>query len=474
MRYELLIVIAAISTLFFTWLSFDDEQMLNTITVKTADTHEHLNPTDNLIEEGVYSLRGNQPYAVRMPGYAFAYLPLRIMFATEQARLLLIILQLTFFTLSVWLSFKWLSEVIQARIALAFVLLFTLFNYLNHIHFKLLPVSLSISVLLTLFYLHHILIRKRKFGIANLLLFGFLATWLFFLRPFLGPLLIIWMLLIISHIPSQKFKAMMVIFIPLLVIEGSWIMRNYLAFDRFIPLQTTFAGGDFEDHYKDEETKGSILALRPFISGFGGDNVWYFPRSEMSWLLSEADDRKAKEVFPEVVFSSGITSEELDEFKQLILHSYQNYDPVTEAEITAKAVDLDTRLKTAHPIYYYVTSRLKTLADLFTSNVTQDWSSVSFAEASLASKIYRLACVALWMIVMPLGALISLFAAFRRLRLHYPLIIWGMIFIFLYLVNFVHFQYFIFAYIAAFLLIAQVVGKNPLVENISDRLRLIR
>lgn len=473
-RSSVYIVLATIVTLAFTWFSFEDGQMLNSLTVKTADTHEHLNPSDNFIDRGIYALRGDEPYAVRMPGYAFPYLPLRLFFPVEVARVVLVILQLLFYTWSILLTFRWLQKSLQPRLALAAVLVFVFFNYLNHIHFKLLPVSFAMSALLMLFYLHHRITFSQQRTTGLLFTFGLFATWLFFLRPFLGPILIVWMLLLSARSPAQTFRSLVLVFLPLVIIETAWITRNYMAFDRFVPLQTTFAGGEFEDHYKDEETKASILALRPFISGFGGDNVWYFPKSEMSWFLSGEDKRTADEVFPEIVFNAGISAEELHSYKQLIQDSYKTYDPVNEAAITAKARELNTQLKSAAPFHYHITARFHTLLNLFSANVTQDWNSGSFTEASLLSKGYRLICVALWFIVMSLGVILSLLSVFNLRKLHYTLLIWGMLFLFLYIVNFIHFQYFIFAYMAAFMLISELLGKSNLIHILSQRLRLLR
>lgn len=459
-RPRVLIAAIAALTLFFNFQSFEPDRMLNAITLKTADTPEHLNPTDFLIEKGMYSINGNDPYAVRMPGYAFPYVLLRTFLEKDAARSALIVLQWLFWVLALVLSYSWLSKRVPPWYAFVAVVLLTVFNYMSHLHFSLLPVSLAMSVLLVLFYLHHQLSDDRNASAFKLLLFGALLTWLFFLRPFLLPLLLVWPPVLALNRGARRWRVLFLVVLPIVVIESAWIVRNYVAFDRFVPLQTTFVRQSFDDHYKTTSTKESVLPIRRFIAGFGGENVWYFKDSHMGWFLSVADDRQPKQVFPPNVFDAGITSDELTAFKHLIAQSYANYQPETEAEVAAKAKNLTQRLKANDPVAFYTTARLKMLMRMLKQNVSQDWPAGGFGQASLPGKAFRLACQLLWVLSFTAGLVLCVTLVLTPKSWHFATLIGGLVVMFTFSIEFMHFQYFVFSYLAAFVLLAVTIGRR--------------
>ena len=466
------LLLVTLLTLFVQRSYYDHRQMLNPLTVQSNDTPEHLNPSDNLIEKGIYSYDGTTAYAARMPGYAFPYVMVRWAFDQETSRLILIVLQILLYCAAIALSFSWLSERYGPTMAFSGLAKLVVFNYVTHVHFRLLPVSFAISLVLILLYLHHRLLRTEHFRFNLGVIFGALLTWLVFLRPFFLPIALLWPLVILWQRGKWSLKALAVFFVPFALVEGAWIGRNYAAFDAFIPLQTTFTNTDGIDHYSATATKQSVLHLRPFISGFGGDNVWYFPGSQMAWFIRADDAREVSQVFPAQVFNAGITKNELEGLKATIVESYKVYNPEAEEQIAVTADDLTNRLRANSWFDFYVVARIKSLSSMVAMNVSQDWPMPPFAQSSILGKAYRLISVALWAVVFAGGLLLGVPRLFKKRSFELVLILFGLTFIFVYLVQFLHYQYFVFAWMAAFFIWMDVISELPVISRIMKAFRL--
>lgn len=468
------LVLLTFVVLFLHWSNFDGGQMSSVLSVRSNDTNEHLGASDNLIENGTYSLDGETPYAARMPGYAFPYVFVRAVFDQSTARFLLIILQIVLYALAVVLSYRWLSERYGAGLAFSAMAKLVVFNYVTHVHFRLLPVSLALSVVMILLYLHHRILRADSYRNGQLLLFGSLLTWLVFLRPFFLPIALLWPLVLLWQTGRWRFKPLLLLFLPFAVVESGWIARNYAALGSFVPLQTTFTSNDTNDYYSATATKRSVMHLRPFIAGFGGSNVWYFPGTHMDWFLSADDIREAKDIFPKEVFNAGIEPNELDELKRNIARSYTAYSPELEQAIADSADVLTKRLKGYSWFNFYVTARVKALVAMTATNVTQDWPMRPFSEASIPGKVYRVLCVLLWALVFGGGLLIGIVQLARRRSFELILILYGITFIFVYLVEFLHYQYFVFAWVAAFFLWMDVMTRVSIIQRFLSRIGFSR
>ena len=458
-RFDLWLVVLTVATLIAHWANFESGQMISSLIVSANDTEEHLGATDQWVDTGSYSLDGETPYAARMPGYAFPYVVLRLLFEKEASRALLVLFQLALYVVSVWLSYRWLSERYGAILAFSGMTKLVVFNYMTHIHFKLLPVSIAVSLFLILFFLHYRLLKSDRLKPRLLLLFGVLLTWLGFLRPYMIPFALLWPLVLLWQRGRWQLKPLVFLFLPFALVEGAWVGRNLAAFGELIPLQTTFTGQDKEDFYRSTSTKQSVMHLRPFIMGFGGDNVWYFPGSAMGWFLSTADQRDPSEAFPQRVFDSGISAKELVDLKLLIAESYRSYTPAKEAEIVRFADGLSQRLRDQSWFDFYIAGRFKAFNRMVFLNVSQDWPMAPYGEQGILGKLYRLACVVFWAVILLGGLALVLPKLFRRYSFMYAFILYGTVFMFLYLFKFMHYQYFIFAWIAAFFIWMDALGS---------------
>lgn len=466
---RLWLVVLTSATLLLHWMNFDDRQMVSALIVSANDTEEHLGATDNWVETGHYSLDGEAPFAARMPGYAFPYVALRLVLDEVPARTVLVVIQLLLYLVAISLSYSWLSERYGATLAFAGAAKLVVFNYVTHVHFRLLPVSFAISLVLILFFLHYRMLRSETIKPAVLLLFGALLTWLGFLRPFLLPIVLLWPLLLMWQRGRWRLKPLVLLFLPFALVEGAWVGRNFAAFGAFVPLQTTFVGHDKADFYRATSTKQSVLHLRPFIIGFGGENVWYFPGSAMHWFLQPADQRMPGEVFPPNVFNAGISADELTELKELIGQSYTAYSDETENEIAARADGLTQRLREHSVLHFYVFGRAKAFARTVASNVTQDWPMAAFAEIGPFGKLYRLVCVAFWAIVFAGGLVLALPRLFRRKGFESVVLLYGTSLLFIFVVQFLHYQYFVYAWLAAFFIWMDAIGSSGRMEKLLAR-----
>lgn len=447
------VILTVLAALILTYLLIQPKGLFSSIYIEAADTKEHLESTDNFIENGVFSLGDDEPTAIRMPGYAMAYFPLRAILPKAYARQALLLLQMAAYMVGVYCLLLFFLEngisLVIAKISIAF---FVFVNYLNPLHFQLLPVSLAISLFLILTYLIHFLKNVEKANKLTLLAVGFTCIWLGFLRPFLLPFLILLPALLWLLIKKIRLKHVIWIYIPMAIVEGFWITRNYVTFQEFIPLQTTFAQTDQNDFYKNTGTKQSLVVLRGFIAGFGGDNVWYFPESHMHWFLTETDVRRVEHVFPKQVFDAGIKEESLIELKKLILNSRLSYELFLEDKIKSTALEFEDQLKANTPFQYYFVSRVKFVAHMIFSNVTQDWPTYSYAESPIYIKLYKVAMLGFYLFCLGFAFLTALLIPLNKdLWFHYTFIGFNLI-LFPYVIKFNHYQYFAYAFISCFIL----------------------
>jgi hypothetical protein len=95
-----------------------------------------------------------------------------------------------------------------------------------------------------------------------------------------------------------------------------------------------------------------------------------------------------------------------------------------------------------------------------------------FAQSSILGKAYRLISVGLWAVVFGGGLLLGVPRLFRKRSFELVLILFGLTFIFVYLVQFLHYQYFVFAWIAAFFIWMDVISKLPVLSRIMKAFRL--
>lgn len=432
------------------------------------DYAELLQPVDHYFISGTYekNLGSNVSYAGRLPGYSFIYLLLRLVLPQPLALLSLVLLQIILFSIATYCIGVMLHKITKNNAVFFLSITFISFlAYFNPWHRLTVPESFSVSAFIfALFYIHNYFSSLKT---SHLLLCGFFLTWTFFLRGFLLPYILIFGAILCIHLFKNNrknilsiLKSLALFSLPFFILEGAWITRNYLSLHQFIPLQTTFAPGtsNLSEYHLDSPYKGSILELRTFIASWGGNNVHYYPNSEISYFLTSSIPENYFP-FPSHLFEETFTKNEFTELRNLVQSSFdQSKTFEARMEIENKIIEQTNTLKkryiSTHPFYHYIIAPLKRIKNLLFFNVVSDWPGPSFANSSLMYKTLKLLCLGFYLLNLILAPFSIIFTFFSKNKMQWIVLLCllSLLFTFGFLVNVAEYKYFFTGFMAVFFL----------------------
>jgi hypothetical protein len=449
------------------------------------DNGEYLTPSDNLVKYGTFSLsEGGEPYAGRLPGFIFPYLPLRILFEEEVARFLL---GCFIISMSIWASIA-IAQMLYERTGTIWapvlaVVLLSVLPYYWHYDWTLHPNSLAASCTVLFIFYGHCYLKSSKS--SYLVTAGFFLAWLFMLRGFTLVFIPVCSALLAYYLRSKKgssiqtlLLSLLIFLSPLILFEGIWITRNYLALHQIVPLQTAFVPGadnNTPEYDFTSKTKNSMMKVRELIDCWGGDNFWYFRNSDMRWFISDpAVTPSAGSWFGSKIFSNRMSPSAIDSLRANVRYSFSSklspaqHDSIEKA-ITEKSEHYARQFKSDKFVYYYLFAPVKRLSNLFIKNTSQDWPGSDFKSSGMVQKALKLLSVFFYGLVLFLLIPALFVCVFKRhpdpLEGLLVSLIVSLIFVFAFVLNVAHYNYFIFGYVPAVFLILSVLpemlGKKP-------------
>ncbi|MBC7865888.1 MAG: hypothetical protein IAF38_23135, partial [Bacteroidia bacterium] len=107
----------AFLALFYSFFYPGQPGEMNGLVVVNKDFDEFFVPVKNLVEKGIYSFGGNEPYAGRMPGYFFPTVVLLFFFKDTTALHIMVVLQLRAFSVSLYYISIMLKEITKKKYA---------------------------------------------------------------------------------------------------------------------------------------------------------------------------------------------------------------------------------------------------------------------------------------------------------------------------------------------------------------------
>lgn len=269
-------------------------------------------------------------YTFRSPGFAFFYYPLRFILSKENALISILILQILLTALAKYL----IAEVglIITKKKWVFYGLFSLINltpyfvqYNNLLlteafGFSFLVFSIYVSI--KAFYFESVFSKKR----FNMLLFlgGFYLTISLMLRPFLAVFLLLMGIFILLRNRDQFKRAItvgVIYFSSFIIIDGIWLVRNFVHTNEIIPLAETFK---FQDHKHKAFQPMRIFSLDHKLS-----DRWFNKSSPVYWLVNENDSRNLSDLLPEL---SEVEMKWFTQFKKDFYHSLDLSVPLKERQ----------------------------------------------------------------------------------------------------------------------------------------------
>lgn len=417
-NYGYWIVLAVIvKALFFSFMIHQNISKVEpgTIYVKSGDTGSYVAPIENFISKGEYSPD------FRMPGYGALYFLFRMLFPLRLVLNFLAITQLLLGALSVYFLALIARDIFRSNDFFYMVFYgYLLSTYTSIFDVFILTESLAVSILIVTMFCFIRGMHKRN----NVLLFlaGLFLTWSIFLRPFLFPLLIFFIIALVLFFKRSTncgnftaMKGIIIFLLPFLLIDGAWIIRNQRIYNKIIPLQQRI--------YYLKQDKMEIRLLN-FIKSWGGDCVSWNPKAEINWFefMEHADDikRQIKDIrFPDYIYTSKFDHDNLVDIKKYISFSKDKALPLSEQNrfrqlASDELFKCTESIRKEKPYLYYITSRLKLFKKFLLHSGTYNLFSKTAEELNAAELMFKLMSTLLYFSVVIFGFIGVVFLFFKR------------------------------------------------------------
>lgn len=438
------------------------DRVIGGVFEKTNDHGVNLKPIEFLAKTGEYKLSEDSgPYSGRMPSLIFPYVVFAFFFNSKTALLLLGLTQLAFSLFSTILLFdllkRFVSDKVSMSIFIGFIICFMISAPFHDWDLKLNPESLANSVYITSMYF--LFVGKNKYTI---LLAGLFFAWLFFLRGFLGVYVLSFLIVILFRgIKEQQktgvlIKYLFIFMLPFIVFEGSWISRNYLSFNKFIPLQSSLLTNN-DSSTTNKFYKSSMLHVRKLVASWGGETLNFYPNADILFF----DTVTAKDYsvnFPAVIRNDEYLMDELFELKKEAAKSFVIYNIEQERKVTDLADQCYYSFKERHFLYWCCVSPIMRIKNFYSFNITSDWNGKSFKDASLLVKGIKLVNLGSYFLVLYFSLIfVALALVCRRLKSMFSLfLIFNLLLLLLVFATFLNttdYKYFYTGYLSSYLLL---------------------
>ena len=342
----------------FTYIIFnvDFEIILN------GDAKFYIGSLENLYQTGTYEYNGS--FSGRMPGFMPLYTPLRILFSQQITLVLMVFLQLIFYSYAIVFFTRRISETFNwgTISQMLIILLLGLTNYVSAWGNVFYTESLAVSSLLM--GVGYILIFQNKTNYTKLIYAGIFFTWLIFLRPFMTLFVFSILIYLCFNFKKDVFRILIYLAIPFVLFESIWILRNYNQEGRFIPAQGTIYAGN--------KPPESFFIYRKMIACFGGDATDWNPNSEGMWfqtdeyLKENGFSRPSIDIFTDRIFNKSFRKDSLVKLRESLWKTKKTNQTEIEIienqkEFNSKALGFISNYKSSHPFDYYLGSKFTLL-----------------------------------------------------------------------------------------------------------------
>ena len=294
-----LLIITIVKLLLLCFLIHEHQELnLNSfsgITFISNDYNYFFKPVDNFFKYGFMSYDEISNYAGRVPGYWFLYFLLRLFFLKKEAISYVVLIQFLMSVIANFCFSKLIFKITKNKSAFWISLIVYSFNlFILPFEFRTMAESLSISSGIIGGYYFYCYLESNK----NLLLSGLFLGWMVFLRPFLFPFFMVPIFYIITKnlSISIKLKTILIFSISILVMETTWVCRNYFTMNEIILLETPPHVSYGKIYSK------SWIEIRKIIHVWGGDAAYFEPNSMSQWFRREWDNRSIESVIDKSVF----------------------------------------------------------------------------------------------------------------------------------------------------------------------------
>jgi len=399
-----------------------------------GDAPMYLKTSYNIINHKIYALYGDpqngfQIYTGRMPGYEVILILFTYFFKLEIALYAVIITQILFSIISIYCLAYIAKYIFNSNFAFyTTFFLYGINTYVTVFDISILTESLAVSTFIISFYL----IVKPNSTKASYLLAGLLLCWSIFLRQYIAPFLLLFVIYInVKHYfyNNKSIKTSLItafwIAIPFIIIDSAWITRNYMAKGKIIPLvDDLHAGYNYPQRFK---------FLMSFVQSWGGDLVHWNPKAEIVPFINSGISHLSKNYngindLPNYIYTSKYNIDSL----KLLQKNYQNLEAnlLSETEkvkLNASVISslkiFEESFKEEKPLYYFIYARIRLLYKFLVHSGTYNISNKPISEQTLLQKLYKFFYTVLYWFVLLGGLLGSIMLVKNRVKIEMLLVV---------------------------------------------------
>jgi hypothetical protein len=366
-----------------------------------GDTPTYFDPIDNLLNKGTY----DPDY--RMPGYGAVYLFFQLLLPLNAAMRMIIVFQCLMALFANFALAKVAYMITKNKIAFVVTLVICCLSLKNiKWDFTFMTESLTTSCLSIGLYFFTKCVYDEKRRTWSALCGGFFLCWAVFMRPVYFPLIVLFPLALIylERKRVKKFGLAVMFLLPFLIVDGCWIIRNYVVLDRFVPL--------VKQKYIPEIADTYLGALIDFVIVTGSPVTFHDPNSELAWYVTAPGGVQTSKPPPDWLQTSQFNIDSLRTVREMIA---QTEDPLLSdssrrqlnSAITEKLERYRKSIRDEKPGFYFVGSRIRHVrTHLFTTS-TDFLPPIPFLQMPLHMQIIKLSYSALYAVsvIMAIGSL---------------------------------------------------------------------
>jgi FkbM family methyltransferase len=316
-----------------------------------GDANSYITPIDNFLNEGSYYYEGS--FAGRMPYLGIVYLLFRLFFSKIIALGCVVLLQILVESIAIYYLAKLCELLIRSKRAFSFFIFLSIISLnVTIFSFYMLSESFGISFLCLFVYNYYIYLTNKR-TTKQLIFTGFLLTLSILFKPYLFLLFLpigiefIWYYRHNNFIllTRKTIIASLLVFLPFIILDTPWIIRNYILTSKVVPFQQDInAGYDYPS---------STLSVYKFIQTIGESYIYWDKRSAGCYFEPK-DKFPCEYIFPKRIFSENLTLQKIEEARNVYLEYQINPNDSLNNLIVQKFNALSDTYKNDKFISYYL------------------------------------------------------------------------------------------------------------------------
>lgn len=389
------------------------------VAVRGGDTFSYLDPVENLLRHGTYAqdLARPETYAGRMPGYGLVYGTLRLLASPRGAADGTVLLQLLLSLVALYCLARLAQTVTRRPNAFQWTaVLYGINTFTTVFDIRLLSESFATSALIIGVYSLGRAHRQQAAG--WLLSAGGWLAWMVFLRPFLGPLLV---LLVGAYVVAARWqqprppwrqlaKHAALLLLPFLVADSIWLARNWQWYHRPVPLQS--------DAWAGYKTAPGFRKLGGFMGIIGEEQTWWNQPSDVAWFYQPTAGPNFRHE-PGKLAPPAYTYDSLNLVRTRLVTARDSTLPLAtrraaEARANQALVRYTEAYRRLRPFHAFLLSPAKLAYRLVLAHPTDLWFRQPYAELTTPWKAAKIAGLLWYLLLVGLGLVGTLLVGWRQ------------------------------------------------------------